>query len=147
METEKSKQADTPDVSEDFLTIKKILQERYGVDGIDANEELNAIGCLFCVIQYSESMWLFSLNNTFVKNSYEINDCLSLVQDLTKSGINFEIVPGSFTIISDDGEIYDDVVYAVDVWEYMDTYDVNEKFAVNALTAKVIEDNFRKELN
>ena len=101
-------------------------------------------------LNYIDDIWTMSINHSYVKESYEIEDCVSLMNDFITNDLLVEVVPGAFLIAKDCDHNCEsesckcefDIISAYDVWEYCERYGVSEEFAVTALTAKLIENEY-----
>lgn len=126
--------------------IKQILSNYYNENEFVYNEEAQLFMCPVGCIEYIEDEWVYSILHSNMINSMYVEEAVLLSMDLIKKGIDLKMSSGQYFIFNDDNEL-DYIIFSDDVWEYMSMYGVDENFAVTALTAKMMEEQLKGELN
>ena len=139
------------EIEKDISLLLEIIQAYYPIGSITFSIENKFVACPPCFLNYIDNTWTMSINHSYVKDSYEIEDCVSLMNDFISNDLVVEVVPGAFLIAKDlESEKESckfDIISAYDVWEYCERYNVSEEFAVIALTARLMEKELKGEMH
>lgn len=134
------------ELQKDINIIEEVLNNYYSENEFVYNKEEQLFICPVCCIEYVDNEWVYSILHSNLINSLYMEEAVLISMELIKKGIDLKMSSGQFFIFDEENEL-DCIIFCDDVWEYMSMYNVDEKFAIAALTAKIIENKSKKELN
>ena len=132
------------ELKKDIDIIQEILESYFNEKEFIYNEKDQIFVCPICCVEYIEDEWVYSIIHSNMINSLHVEEAVLVPMDLIKKGIDLKISSGQFFIFDEDELL--EVIFADDVWEYMSVYDVTEDFAVNALTARILENKMKYKM-
>lgn len=136
------------ELQKDISIIQNVLNDYYTEREFVYNKESQLFMCPVCCIEYIENEWIYSVIHSNIINSLCVEESIIIPIEIVKKGIDLKMSAGQFFIFTGGEETtLSEIIFADDVWEYMSLYDVSEEFAVNALTAKILETKCKGSLN
>jgi len=134
------------ELKKDTEIIQEVLKTYYNENEFIHNKEDQLFMCPTCCIEYIEDEWVYSIIHSNMINSLYVEEAMIILMELIKKGIDLKMSSGQFFIFDEENEIQE-IIFADDVWEYMAMYDVTEDFAIIALTARLMEDQAKEDMN